>query len=167
MKHEAAGLFDDALIAPPADRRMTQRVMRAWTEAGRGAFPSWTALRAIDLGQDWNWVFVVDLKQSLGFPHFVYLGPRLAQLSEVYLSGSADWTLSLLDTATTQIEAAVALEAPQESADELVLCDGRRIAFRCMTAPLAEDGTGISHVLGCAFGRLAEAQDAKPFLRAI
>ncbi len=160
MIHEVAGLFDEAVIAPPSDRRMTQRLLGLWAVSARGSFPSWTDMRAADLGEDWNWVFVVDLKQSVGFPYFIYLGSKLAKLSDVYLSGATDWTLSLLDKATAHVDAAVAAEGPHFHDDELTLCDGRRILFRCMTAPLADDGEAITHVFGCAGGRFAPSTDA-------
>lgn len=164
MMQETAGLFDQAVIAPPSDRRLTQRLLAVWSQAARGAFPSWADMRRVDLGADWNWVFVVDLKQSVGFPYFTYLGSELAKLSAVYLHGETEWTLSLLDMAAANIDAAVAAAGPHHHDSELTLCDGRRILFRCMTAPLAQDGETITHVVGCASGRLAEAG---PKLRAI
>lgn len=162
---ETAGLFDQAIIAPPSDRRLTQRLLAVWAQTARGRFPSWTDMRTVDLGRDWNWVFVVDLKQSVGFPYFIYLGSELAKLSAIYLQGATDWTLSLLDIAAANIDAAVAAEGPNQHESELVLCDGRKILFRSMTAPLAEDGEAISHVVGCASGRLAD--DGGMRLRAV
>lgn len=122
-------------------------------------------MRAVDLGADWNWVFVVDLKQSIGFPYFSYLGSELAKLSAVYLQGQTDWTLSLLDMATATIDAAVSSEGPSQHDSNLILCDGRKIMFRCMTAPLADDGETISHVVGCASGRFED--EGAPHLRAV
>lgn len=164
MIQETAGLFDQAIIAPASDRRLAQRLLTVWAQAARGAFPSWADMRAVDLGADWNWVFVVDLKQSIGFPYFIYLGSELAKLSAIYLQGQTEWTLSLLDMAAANIDAAVAAAGPNHHEDELTLCDGRRVLFRSMTAPLAEDGETISHILGCASGKLA---DAGPKLRAV
>ncbi|MCB2113914.1 MAG: hypothetical protein R3C42_03880 [Parvularculaceae bacterium] len=165
MMQETAGLFEQAIIAPPSDRRLSQRLLSVWAQAARGSFPSWIEMRSVDLGLDWNWVFVVDLKQSVGFPYFSYLGSELAKLSAVYLQGQTDWTLSLLDMATTTIEAAVSSEGPSHHDSELTLCDGRRIKFRSMTAPLADDGETISHVVGCASGRIVD--ESGPRLRAV
>lgn len=134
---------------------MTRRLVDAWARAARGHFPSWAALREMDLGDDWSWVFAVDLAKSIGFPYFIYLGDNLARLSDVYLSGSSDWTLSLLDKATGDIYAAVAGEAPHFREDALTLCDGRRLLLRSVTAPLADDGRTISHVAGVLSGRIA------------
>lgn len=165
MIQETAGLFDQAIIAPPSDRRLASRLLAVWAQSSRGAYPSWAEMRKTDLGADWNWVFVVDLKQSVGFPYFTYLGSELAKLSAIYLQGATDWTLSMLDIAASNIEAAVAAEGPHHHDSELTLCDGRRVLFRCMTAPLAEDGATITHVVGCASGRLAEADG--PRLRVV
>ena len=156
MLSEVASLFDAVAVAPPADRRITRRFLDAWTKAARGAFPSWRAMRSMDLGEDWDWVFAVDLRRSAGFPYFVYLGARLAKLSDVYLTGDSDWALSLLDKATAEIHAAVAAEAPHFREDELTLCNGRRILFRCVTTPLADNGRTITHVAGAASGRFAD-----------
>lgn len=165
MIGETAGHQGLAIIAPPADRRLTQRLIEVWLRTARGRFPSWADMRRVDLRHDWNWVFVVDLAQSAGYPHFIYLGSRLAQLSSVYLKTAPDLSRSLLDEATASIDIAVASAAPRQSACELTLADGRKVLLRCMTAPLAEDGHTITHVMGCAFGRVeAEAQ---PLLRVV
>lgn len=156
MLSEVYALFGDAGVAPPQDRRLTRRFLDAWTRAARGEFPSWTGMRATDLGEDWNWVFAVELARSAGFPYFIYLGQNLAKLSDVYLTGDTDWTLSLLDKATSEIDAAVAAEAPQMRDDMLTLCNGRRLMFRSITAPLADDGRSITHVVGVASGRFAD-----------
>lgn len=156
MLNEVSSLFGDALAVQPAsDRRATRRFVDAWARAARGRFPSWRAMREIDLGEDWNWAFAVDLAKSAGFPYFIYLGSNLAKLSDVYLSGDADWTMSLLDKATAEMQACVAAEAPHEREDELVLCNGQRILFRCVTAPLADNGRTITHVAGVASGMFA------------
>ena len=156
MLSEVQTLFGDAAVAPPSDRRLTRRFLDAWTRAARGEFPSWAAMRAADLGEDWNWVFAVDLARSAGFPYFIYLGANLAKLSDVYLTGDTDWTLSLLDKATAELDAAVAAEAPQMRDDTLTLCNGRRLVFRSIVAPLADDGRTITHVAGVASGRFAD-----------
>lgn len=165
MIGEAAGQQGLAIIAPPADRRLTQRLIEVWLRTARGRFPSWSDMRRVDLGDDWNWVFVVDLEKSAAFPHFIYLGSRLAQLSSVYLATATDFSLSLLDEATASINLAVASEAPRQFANDLTLADGRKVQFRSMTAPLAEDGENITHVVGCAFGRIEG--DAGPQLRVV
>jgi hypothetical protein len=112
-------------------------------------------MRSIELGEDWNWAFAVDLAKSVNFPYFIYLGSSLAKLSDVYLSGDTDWTMSLLDKATAEIYACVEAEAPHQREDELVLCNGQRLLFRCVTAPLADNGRTITHVAGVASGMFA------------
>lgn len=165
MLSDVAELFGDSAVAPAADRRLTRRLVDVWARAARGQFPSWQAMQDADLGEDWNWAFVVDLEKSVGFPYFVYIGDRLARLSDVYLSGEDNWTLTVLDKATADIYAAVAGEAPYFRDDALALCDGRRLLFRSVTAPLAEDGANISHIIGVASGRLAV--EIEPALRLV
>ncbi len=160
MLSEVADLFDGVAAAPAADRRLTQRLVNAWARAARGYFPSWTAMQEMDLGEDWKWVFVVDLEQSVGFPYFIFLGENLGKLSNVHLSGATDWTMSMLDKASEDIYAAVASEGPHYRDDLVTLCDGRRVLLRAVTAPLADDGQHITHVIGAVSGRFAT--DAQP-----
>jgi hypothetical protein len=160
MLSEVAYLFGEpAAAGAPVDRRATRRFVDVWTRSARGRFPAWAALMTTDLGEDWNWTFVVDLQQSNGFPFFVFLGANLAKLSDVYLTGDTDWTLSMLDKATSEVDACVALEAPHFREDELTLCNGRRVLFRCVTAPLADDGERITHVAGVVSGMFADVRE--------
>jgi hypothetical protein len=119
----------------------------------------------MDLGEDWDWIFVVDLERSVGFPYFIFLGDSLSKLSDVYLTGATDWTLSLLDKAVADIQAAVADEAPHFREDTIVLCDGRTVLMRSATAPLADDGRTVSHVVGVVSGRIAPKN--RPYLKTI
>lgn len=160
MLSDVAALFEAPPIAPAADRRLTRRLIDAWARAARGRFPSWGALRERDLGDDWGWVFAVDLEKSTGFPYFIYLGDHLAKLSDVYLTGETDWTMTLLEKASSDIYAAVSAEGPYYCESTLTLCDGRKLLFRAVTAPLAEDGETISHIVGAANGRLAACTEA-------
>lgn len=156
MLSDVSALFDGATVtAPPADRRIGRRLVDVWARAARGRFPTWPALQEVDLGEDWDWVFAVDLEKSVGFPYFIYLGRKLAKLSDVYLTGDSDWTMTLLEKAASEVYAAVAAEGPHFSEDSVTLCDGRRLLFRAVTVPLANDGENISHVLGAANGRFA------------
>lgn len=155
MLADVATIFPEAGSEPAHDRRLTQRFVSLWTQAGRGAYPSWEAFRAVDLGADWNWLFVVDLKRSQGFPHFIFLGSRLSRLSDVYLCGDENWTMSLLDRATSEVEATVAAGSPVVREAPLTLSNGQQVLFRSVTAPLSDDGTTITHVCGVASGRPA------------
>lgn len=157
MLSDVADLFEGAAVAPAADRRVTRRLVDEWARAARGRFPSWQALQARDLGEDWNWVFAVDLERSVGFPYFIFLGDHLAKLSDVHLSGATDWTMSLLEKVSSDIHATVADQAPYYREDTLTLCDGRRVLLRAVTVPLADDGENITHVAGAASGRFAQS----------
>lgn len=148
------------------DRRISNRLLNVWSQAARGQFPSWDDIRSHDLGTDGNWIFVVDCAESDSFAYFTYLGAKLARLSEVYLSGdeangepqaSGEWEISLLDKATSYVNAAIEARAPCLDADTLRLWDGRELLFRCMTAPLSDDGREITHVMGVVSGRIPTA----------
>ncbi|MEX0644084.1 MAG: hypothetical protein WD076_02160, partial [Parvularculaceae bacterium] len=140
----------------PPDRRATRRFADLWTQASRGRFPAWNEIKRIDFAADWEWIFVVDLKLSNGFPYFIFLGRNLAKLSDVYLTGDLDWTLSLLDKATCEINACVAASSPIYREEALTLCNGRRVLFRSVTAPLADDGETVTHAAGLVSGAFAD-----------
>ena len=157
MLSDVADLFGEIAPAPALDRRLGRRVVDVWARAARGRFPSWRAMQAVGLGEDIDWMFVVDCEKSAGFPYFTFMGDRLAKFADVFLCGENDFGLSLLDKATADIFAAVASEAPHFRKETLVLCDGRRVLLRAVTAPLAEDGETVSHVVGAVCGRFAKA----------
>lgn len=156
MSSHAMKIMGAAAASPAEERRLTERFTAHWREATTAGLPNWRQFRAIDLGADWNAVFAVDLRQSLGFPFFIYLGPSLAHLADVYLSGDEEWTLSLLDRATDELELTAAAGKPISREATLTLFDGHRVMFRCVTAPLAENGVDITHVCGVACGRLTD-----------
>ncbi|WP_411818720.1 hypothetical protein [Hyphococcus sp. DH-69] len=166
MLSDVANLFGSELAVPSTDRRLTRRMVDVWARSARGQFPSWAAMKETGLGPDIDWMFVVDIHRSIGFPYFTFMGERLARLSDVHLRGENDWTMTVLDKATADINAAVATEAPHFRDDELTLCDGRQLLFRVVTAPLAENGTNITHVVGAASGRVA-IQPAAPNLHLV
>ena len=163
MLSDVSALFGDAAVAAAADRRLSRRLVDAWARAARGRYPSWAALQERDFGEDWDWMFAVDLERSAGFPYFIYLGRHLGKLSNIYLTGETDWTMTLLDKASADIHAAVAAEGPHYRDDTLTLCDGRRVLFRAVTAPLANDGETITHVVGAANGRFDPACPLRRF----
>ncbi|MBI1392004.1 MAG: hypothetical protein GC152_04605 [Alphaproteobacteria bacterium] len=157
---DVSRLFPSINAQPMSDRRIIQRFVNAWAASSRGSFPTWRQLRSIDLGSDWNWVYMVDLERSVGYPHFEFLGARLSELAEVYLAGGGEWAVSVLDKVADDINAAVREQGPNLREDSLVLEDGRALLVRCMTAPLSSEGEGmgakITKVAGVVSGRLAE-----------
>ncbi|MEO1251257.1 MAG: hypothetical protein AAFW81_02780 [Pseudomonadota bacterium] len=154
MLSDVAELFEGA-AAPSPDRRATRRFADAWTQSGRGGFPSWTQLKRIVSADDLDWMYVVDCDKSAGFPFFVFMGLRLSRLSDIFVCGDADTGLSVLDKVTADVSAAIAGEAPHFREETLTLCDGRRLQMRAVTAPLSENGDAITHVAGAVSGRVA------------
>ena len=79
-----------------------------------------------------------DLKQSVGFPYFTYLGSELAKLSAIYLQGATDWTLSLLDMEP------LALDAPLRRVGYAeIVCDMLpRVGFAEFSRPAQVDRYG-------------------------
>ncbi len=142
---EATGMYD---------RRRAERLIGAWARAARGFYPSWEKMQQTDLGDDWRWAFAVDVEQSIGFPYFIYLGKGLAKLSDLYLAGSEEWAMSILDHVASVLGEAVAQNEPVMIEDELLLPNNRILSFRCVTTPLADDGENTSHLMGVVSGRL-------------
>lgn len=156
MLRDVTELFSAPETAPAIDRRLTRRVVDVWARAARGHFPSWTAMQDAGLGEDEDWMFVVDCEKSIGFPYFVHVGKRLGKLADIFLCGADEFGLSLLDKATADIASAQEREAPHFREETISLCDGRRVLMRSVTAPLAEDGYKVTHVVGAVNGKLAQ-----------
>ena len=153
MLSDVSELFNEPVIAPATDRRLTRRVVDVWARAARGHFPSWKAMQEMTPDDDLQWMFAVDCEKSVGFPYFIYVGSRIGKVADVFLCGADEFGLSLLDKATADINAARAQRAPHFREETLKLCDGRRVMMRAVTAPLADDGHTVSHVVGAVNGR--------------
>ncbi|MEO0878729.1 MAG: hypothetical protein AAFY22_03360 [Pseudomonadota bacterium] len=153
MLQDLTQLFDQPLISPPAERRLTERLVGAWARAARGRYPRWDDLRRhVDAG-DAASIFVIDIETARDYPHFVYIGDTIAKLSGAFVTGDADWSRSLLDIAAQHALRAAALKEPRYCDQRVHLCDGRSILYRTLSAPLADDGQSITHILGAANGR--------------
>ena len=165
MLQDIALLFQGDVPSVSSDRRLSARLSDNWYSLRQeGVRPSWEDFQRIELGEDWGWVFVLDVKKSVGFPYFIFLGENLARLSDVYLSGQTDWTVSLLEKAAGGIDETINAGEPVQRNDELQLCDGRIVRLRAVTAPLTNaggaladgDGQIFSHVIGAVSGRIFE-----------
>ncbi len=135
------------------DRRLTKRIQKTWRKTASGYLPSWRDIQSLDLGDDWENCFGVDLRLSDGFPYFIYLGDALCHLSNLYLSGDGQWERNLLDMATIKMDEAALNRAPISYGDALRLCDGRRVLFRSVLLPLADNGVDVTHVFGAINGK--------------
>jgi len=158
MLSDVSELFSQPVIAPAQDRRLTRRVVDVWTRAACGHFPSWKAMQEMTPDEDLDWMFAVDCEKSVGFPYFIFVGARIGKLADVFLCGADEFGLSLLDKATADITAARERGAPHFREETMVLCDGRRVMMRAVTAPLADDGQTVSHIVGAVNGRFAAAE---------
>ena len=161
MLSDVSDLFDSAYAPITADRRLTRRFVDMWARTARGRFPSWQEFQSNQLGDDWDWVFAVDVEKSVGFPYFIFLGQALTRLSDIYLTGDDDFSATLFEKAVDGIFGAVAEEGPHYRDDRLTLCDGRSLMLRAVTLPLSEDGTTITHVMGAVNGKLAPIEPAQ------
>ena len=139
------------------ERRVTKRVEAAWRECAeaqpKGCLPSWADIEQLDLGQDWDFCFAVDMRLSDGFPYFIYMGDGLCRFSNIYLSGRNYWEKTLLDLATTKMDEAALSRAPVYYDDILRLYNRRRIVFRSLLVPLSDNGPDVTHVFGAANGK--------------
>ncbi|MEO1251258.1 MAG: hypothetical protein AAFW81_02785 [Pseudomonadota bacterium] len=141
-----------------AERRLTQRVRRTWSECADGRLPSWDDVQALDIGDDWRSCFAVDLALSDPDPYFIYIGEDLARLSEVYFTGANGRHGAVIDLVAARIEEAVITRRAVSHDEQAALGDGGRIAFRCVLLPLSNNGRDVSHVFGAANGKLTGAQ---------
>lgn len=136
-----------------AERRLTGRVRKTWEACADGRLPSWSDVRALDLGDDWRSCFAVDLALSDAYPYFIFLGDDLFKLSGVYLGRDGRWESTLIDLAASKMDEAALSRAPASLSDTLRLPGGRRIIFRSVLLPLSDNGSDVTHVFGAANGK--------------
>lgn len=142
------------------ERRLNRRLFDYWQRKCRaGGLPCPSTIDAAELGGDWDYCFLLDARDLPDFANFIHLGQKLAPFSGVYLSGKEDWFRTVLDKTTQQVPRALQSRKPVLCDDELTLFDGRRLLFRTVLLPLSEDGTAVTHLLGAANGRYAEADE--------
>ena len=145
------GIVDNQAILK--ERRLTRRVQKTWQRCANGRLPSWGDIRALDLGEDWNFCFTVDLRLSDGFPYFIYLGESLSRLAMVYLPDRTHREMTPVDLAAAKMDEAALSKAPVYFDEVLRLPRRRKIVFRSVLLPLSEDGEAVTHVFGAANGK--------------
>ena len=135
------------------ERRLTKRIQNAWQQQESGRLPSWREFQSKDFGDDWTRCFGVDLRLSDDKPYFVYLGDSLSKLANVYLLGERQLEQNVLDVVTAKMDEAALNRRPISFGDVLRLDGGRRIAFRSIILPLADNGVDVTHAFGAVNGR--------------
>ncbi|MEM8987370.1 MAG: hypothetical protein AAGC95_11680 [Pseudomonadota bacterium] len=140
------------------ERRLSHRLFLHWLmQAGEAPYASYEDISPDQLGEDWDWCFILDVEKSSDFPYFTHLGKQLAGYSGVLLTGCSDWSCTVLDKATEKVEEMLRDRAPLLVQDELTLFNKNRLLFRSILLPLSDDQRTITHVLGAANGKLADA----------
>jgi len=123
-------------------RRLVDRVLRLWTEKGRGQrFPRRDQIEPCMLGVDWANCLVIAVRSPVQFSYFVHVGKNLS------FTHSPDESL-----------AGVLLpHLPQVlSEGRCLMIEGRAtlrgsgVLYRSALYPLSDDGCAIDHVLGAA-----------------
>jgi len=136
-----------------SERRLTRRIEKSWRSCAQECLPSWGDIQQLDLGEDWDLCFAIDLRLSNGFPYFVYLGDGLCRFSSIYLTGRARCEETLLDIATSKMDEAALSRGPVFYDNVLRLFNRRRIVFRSVLLPLSANGVDVTHVFGAANGK--------------
>ena len=138
---------------PATERRIVWKLLHYWEERkGERNFPSLDDIDADVISELWPHCFVLDTLSLSASPYFLYLGPELARLGGVFLSGERQWTKTLLDKAVQNYRDTVSDEKPILSEEYLSIYDGSKIVYRSVLLPLSDDGETINFVLGAASG---------------
>ncbi|WDI30602.1 hypothetical protein PUV54_11615 [Hyphococcus flavus] len=135
------------------ERRLTERIRQKWATLARGRLPSLREIENLNLGLDRDYCFAVDLRLSDILPYFVFMGDELSRYSTLYPMGDPRREKTLLDTAIGKIDEAALTRQPVNYDAVTRLDNGRRIAFRTILLPVAENGRDVSHVFGAAKGK--------------
>lgn len=141
---------------PATERRIVWKLLRYWEERkGARNFPSLDDIDADEISELWPHCFVLDTLCLNASPYFLYLGPELARLGGVFLSGERQWTKTLLDKAVQNYRDTVSDEKPILSEEYLSIYDGSKIVYRSVLLPLSDDGEAVNFILGAASGATA------------
>lgn len=137
------------------ERRLTRRIEDVWRAQACAGLPSWSDLQEADLGDDLAFCFAVDMRISDTRPYFIFVGDALWRFSSLYLAEKAHWETALIDVAAAKMNEAALNKSPAPYVGHLRLDDGKRMVFRSVILPLAENGVDVTHVFGAAGGRSA------------
>jgi hypothetical protein len=143
--------------ATVTDQRLVQRTLARWQDWRCGEeFPERSNIVEEAFGEDWKDCFILDCRADHPFPVFERIGSSLATFSGIFLSGTSDWTQTLLDKATSHVGEVMDTRDAVLIEEVLRRFDGERLAFRCILLPLSDDGVAITHVLGSVNGKLLD-----------
>ena len=106
------------------DRRLTKRIQGTWKVTESGFLPSWRDIQSLELGEDWDHCFGVDLRLSDGYPYFIFLGDALCHLSNLYLANDSRFEKCVLDIAASKMDDAALSRIPITYGDTLRLENG-------------------------------------------
>ena len=123
-------------------RRLVDRVLRLWTEKGRGQrFPRRDQIEPCMLGVDWANCLVIAVRSPVQFSYFVHIGENLSYIHspDDSLAGVLlpHLPLVLSEGRCLMIEGRTTLR-------------GSGVLYRSALYPLSDDGSAIDHVLGAA-----------------
>lgn len=141
---------------PGEERRLCQRVVKAWRSIAQHDLPSVDDIDILDLGNDRENCFCIDLSLSGPQPYFVFIGEELTPYINLFLNGTAPLETDIMDLAAVDMDRAALSKEPVERSAVVKTKDGRRIAFRSVLMPISADGDGVTHIFGAMNGKRVE-----------
>lgn len=143
------------------ERRLVRTSLVHWNSLRRERwYPSVRDIDPAALAADWDWSFLLELREPLGLSRFAHIGRRLLP----DFARDAAPTLeccpvgTLLGHAVSAVDTAVSKRVPVSMGGESELA-GQSVRYRSILLPLSDDDRRIDHLLGVANWDLVETPD--------
>ena len=137
------------------ERRLVARLLKYWRGlgGGLGRAAAYSDVDRADIGQEWDWCFVLDCREDANDPTAVYVGDRLAA---EFGDDPTERTVSQIDSSTllgkalSRHQTVVRRNLPVVLSGAYGIAQERWVLYRGIILPLNGDGGEFGYLLGAA-----------------
>ncbi len=137
------------------ERRLVARLLKYWRSlgGGLGRAAAYSDIEHTEIGQEWDWCFVLDCRDAAGDPAFLYVGDGLIADFDDDPTGHTVSEIdgsNLLGKALSQYGTAVRRKLPVVLNGAYGIAHDRTVLYRGIILPLNGDGGEFRYLLGAA-----------------
>lgn len=137
------------------ERRLVARLLKYWRSlgGGLGRAAAYSDIEHTEIGQEWDWCFVLDCRDAAGDPPLLYVGDGLIADFDDDPTGHTVSEIdgaNLLGKALSQYGTAVRRKLPVVLNGAYGIAQDRMVLFRGIFLPLNGDGGEFRYLLGAA-----------------
>lgn len=137
------------------ERRLVARLLKYWRKlgGGLGSAAAYSDIDRADIGEEWDWCFVLDCREDANDPTLVYVGDGLIADFD---DDPTDHTVSEIDSskllgkALSQHGTAVRRKLPVVLSGAYGIAHDRTVLYRGIILPLNGEGGDFGYFLGAA-----------------